>query len=451
MKAFFAATAAVLALLSVVAWRIEPGNQHTGKTPIIWASDDNPVRRGQIALFNELNPTYHLSLDPSNAGLQKVIVQSLAGVGPDVFDCYTGGELAAYVRSGIAWDITDELKKMGIDVSKITWPVVQSTCIYEGRVYGFPGNVNGPAFWFNKDIFRRYGVPFPTGPWSWRQMIPIAQKLTIRGRNGRVQQYGLLCDWSIWQQFVRQWGGRVYTPDGTRCIVDSPQAIAGVQFLHDLIYKYHVMPTPVEQATMATEGGWGSGDISVFGAGKAAMAYGGRWWLCSLRSYPGLHLGAVECPHGPVRIYIGGGRSSLINKNSPRRYQALAFIKYLAGKPYNDLINHQADALAPLKSASYTPQYLHDPAYPDEDFNAVWRDVVKYTVPEEVSPFVNPDLARRILTSQMDLVKSDQKSAADALRTAERQINQEIQKSLAIDPVLRARYDSLTRNQESRP
>ena len=69
----------------------------------------------------------------------------------------------------------------------------------------------------------------------------------------------------------------LYTEDGTRCVVDSPQVLAGVQFMHDLIYRYRVMPGPVEEAAMATQGGWGSGTITLFGGAKAAMALGGRW------------------------------------------------------------------------------------------------------------------------------------------------------------------------------
>ena len=32
----------------------------------------------------------------------------------------------------------------------------------------------------------------------------------------------------------------------------TPEAAAGIQFLQDLIYRYHVMPSPVEEAAMRT-------------------------------------------------------------------------------------------------------------------------------------------------------------------------------------------------------
>ncbi len=444
MKGVFLGIFAGLLFLSVVAWQIQPEADDAGKIPLVWVSDDNPARREQIALFNRLHPQYSLRLDPNNAGMEKVIVQSLAGVGPDLFDCYDGFQLSAYVKSGIAWDVTEPLAAAGIHPEKDVWPAVFPNILHEGRVYGFPTNTSVNALWINKDLFDAAGVPYPQGPGSWEEFLPLAKRLTRKDEKGRWQHFGFFCDWYNWPQFVIQWGGQIYSDDGTRCVIDSPEAIAGVQFLHDLIYKHHVMPNPAEEATMASQGGWGTGTMALFGAGKAAMALGGRWWLCMLREYEGLRLGAVACPFGPVKVYRGYGRATLINARSPRREHALEFLKYEAAKPYNDLVNHQADALAPVIRFCYTPEYLHDPEYPEEDYNAVWRDVMKYGVPDQVSPFINGQRASRILNKQLDLVRQDQKPVADALRTAAREINAEIQKTLERDPSLRRRYEELT-------
>ena len=62
---------------------------------------------------------------------------------------------------------------------------------------------------------------------------------------------------------------------------------------------------------------------------------------------------------------------------------------------------------------------------------------------DEISPFVNGQAVGRILGKQLDLVKSNQKSATDALRAAAQQINEEIEKTIARDPELRKRYEAL--------
>ncbi|HEY3284317.1 MAG TPA: extracellular solute-binding protein [Armatimonadota bacterium] len=444
MKHVLAGVFVGLLLMSVLAWKIQPAPASAGKIPLVWASDDNPVRRGQIALFNKLHPECDLRLDPTPSGMEKVIVQSLAGVGPDLFDCYDGYQLAAYVKSGIAWDLTKPLHAAGIDPGRDVWPAARPIFILNGHVYGHATNVACNAILFHKEIFQRAGIPFPKGPWTWEQLLPIAKRLTVRDANGKAKQFGLMLDWdNNWPQFVFQWGGRFYTPDGTRCVLDSPQAIAGLQFLHDLIYKYHVVPTPAEEASIATQGGWGSGALTFFGGKKGAMALGGRWWLCSLRTYPDLHLGAVECPDGPARVYRGYGRATLVNSKGLHRQKALEFIKYLASQPYNDLINHQADAVGPVIKSAYTSTYLHDPEYPQEDLNAVWRDVLQRGEPDEVSPFINGQRAARIMKRQLDLVKNDQKPVAEALRDAAREVNAEIPKILAMDPTLKAQYEQV--------
>ena len=447
MKLVFLGVFVGLLLLSLVAWLIQPQVELQGRLPLVWASDPNPARREQVALFNRLYPQYELRLDPNNNGMEKVIVQSLAGVGPDLFDCYSGSQLSAFVKSGIAWDVTGELPALGIDYKREVFAPIHPTFVLDGRAYGLTSNFAVAALWFNKDIFDACGVPYPAGNWTWEDFIPLAKRMTVRDENNRVRQFGLLCGWGNFRQFILQYGGAIYSEDGTRCIVDSPEASAGVQMLHDLIYKHRVMPSPVEEAGMATQGGYGSGLITLFGGGKAAMALGGRYWLCALRGQK-LRLGVVEGPWGVQRVYLGDGHSTLINKYSPNRRAALDFFRYKFGKEYNELINHQADGVAPVARYCQTPEFLHDPAYPEEDYNAVWRDIIQYAVCEELSPFVNGRVATRLLEGELDLVRNDQKTPAEALRAAAQEINLEIQKTVQRDPDLRARYAQLTKGKQ---
>lgn len=446
MKQLFVVIFAVLVVLSVVAKFTQPTHDSAGKIGLVWTSDDNPARRDQIKTFNHNNPTYDCILDPGNNGLQKVVVQSLAGVGPDLIDCYSNSQLASYVNSGIAWDMTDELKKRGIDVPKEAWPIGTASCVRNGRVYGFPTNVSVNAMWLNKDLFAKEGIPLPKGPWTWDEFVPLARKMTKRGPDGKATQYGLLLDWYQWQQFVHQWGGRLYNDNGTRCTLDSPQAAAAMQFMHDMVYVEHVMPSPSEQDSMATAGGWGSGTITLFQNGHSAMALGGRWWLCTIRKQKDLHLSAVECPYPKdgLRVFEGGGRSTIINSKSPKREQAIVFLEYLRSKPYNQLINNQADGLGPVKKYSDGDDYLHDPQYPNEDFNEVWRSVMSRGVPDEISPYIAQPVADVILNKQIDLIKANQKPVPQAMADAAAQINAEIKKTVQTDPVLRKQYLAAT-------
>jgi len=443
MKSALIASTIVLCALSLVAWKLQP-KPPAGRVPLLWTSDDNPLRKGQIDLFNKENPTVQVQLDPGNNALEKVIVQSLAGVGPDVFDCYDGFQLSAYVKSGIALDLTDELKKDGIDVEHDTFKGAHAPAILDGRVYGMPTNIAADAIWFHRDLFRQAGIPFPKGPWHWADLIPIAQRLTKRDAYGHVVQFGIMFEWYGWEHFLRGFGAKVYSPDGSRCILDRAEAIAALQLMQDLIYKYKVAPSPSDEAAMATQGGWGSGTITYFGAKRGAMALGGRWWLATLRSYKGLELGVVESPYQTVHEFRGYGRGMIVNRAGKHVKEALEFVRYLASPAYNNLVNDQADALCPLTQYAQGERFLHNPAHPEEDSNQVWADAAKNAVSDESSPFVDGGIASRLIQIQLDLIKAGQKSAAEGMRDAAKAINEEIANTLAEDPALAERYKQLT-------
>jgi ABC-type glycerol-3-phosphate transport system substrate-binding protein len=448
MKYVFLAAFVVLTALSALTWLWRPRTADD-RIEIIWMTDESPTRRAQIALFNEVNREYRVVLDSQGGAgtLEKSIVQSLGGVGPDLVDCYIPAALAAYVRSGVARDCTEDLAARGIDLDAY-WPSLDPFYIYEGRAYGLPGNAHAPAIWYNKRLFDEAGEPYPKGDWTWDEFIEVAKRLTKRDANGRIVQYGLIEVWEVgdcynFPTFLYQWGGRIYTPEGTRCLLDSPEAIAAAQFLHDLAFLHEVMPGPYEAHNMASAGGWGQGPLAMFGAEMGAMALGGRWWLNLYRTAPYRHLrlGAVESPRGPQKAgVVGYGRSTLVNAKTRHLEGALQFLDFLHGPHWNNIVNRQADAMGAVRKYSYSSDFLHNPDYPHEDYHEVWRAAMESSVPGELSIYVNGQTVERILIKQTDLLKTNAKSAEAAMRDAAREVNKAIIDTIRQDPVLKAKY-----------
>ncbi len=353
MKHVFMGAFAGMVLLSLVAHVWVPASDPT-RTKLVWACDDSPTRREQIALFNRLNPEYELTLDPNPGTFEKIVVQCLAGVGPDLYDSYFPWQTALFARAGIAYDLTGELPKLGVDIDGL-WPCTKNSILHDGRVYGHPGNANAMAIWYNKRLFDEAGIPYPDPHWTWDDFVAISQKLTVRDERGRPLQYGFLGYWE-WKSVLYEWGASMYTPEGTRCALDSPESIAAFTFLQDLIFKHKVMPSYSEERYMARSGGWGADMLTMFAGERGAMAIGGRWWLQLLRNpeFEKLRLGAVPLPVGPTRRIMGSARATLVNANGEHIDAALKFIQCLHSQEWNELINKQADALAPVMKYSYT-------------------------------------------------------------------------------------------------
>ena len=446
MRTFLCICIATLLAASIVVWKLQPPASPDGRIVLTWVSDDNPTRKAQAALFEKLHPNIKVNIDPANSGVEKVIVQSLAGVGPDVFDVFNSFQFAAYVNSGVAMDITDELRQSGIDLKTQVFPAALDVTVMDGRAYGIPTNIAADGIWYHADLLREAGLEIPKDGWTWDQCIPIAQKLTQKGPDGRITRYGLLFEWWNWRHFFSGYRAKVYNENGTRCVVDSPSGIAAVQMMYDLVYKYHVSPTPVEETSMVTTGGFGSGYISIFAAKRGAMAIGGRWWSSQLRETKGLELRVAEAPYGTVHVSHAYARSMLVNKHSKHLAEALELQRYLASEPYLELVNDQADGLAVFRQADETPRFLFNPKYPNERDNGMWLKIMKIGVGDDVSPFVDASTAGRLISDQLDLVRAGQKTAAEAMKSAAANVNQAIQKSINEDPTLAARYRSALRS-----
>lgn len=442
MKQLFLAMFLVLAILSVVAQVTKPSREFAGRTRIIWTTDDNPARQAQIDIFDQQFPHLKLTIDPANNDMSKIIVQTITGIGPDVIDCYNRMQLHTYYQAGILEDITDWAKEAGT-TPDICWESARENMMIEGRQYGFPTNPGPWVIFYNKDIFDKAGLPYPSGDWTWDEFVDVAKKLTLKEPGSRRNTtYGIMgydIMEAIWQN-----GGSLYNKDGTRCALDSPEAIEAAQWLMDLQFVHGCAPSPSEEEAMAAAGGWGQGIITLFDAGRLGMIRYGRWGLIVWRKNPKLRIGVCPLPYRKQKATTFVTRISVLNKKSPYKREAFNFMKFLASEDYGNQINDSADNLAPVKRLCYLDRFLHNPQYPQEDYNEVFRDEMACAKSVELSKFSNPFVVDRIFRRYIDLMRNKEMTAVDAMTAAAKEINESIEENVAKFPELQAEYDKLT-------
>ncbi len=448
MKTLLAALFAALLALTAAMVASRPREGKPGKVPLVWVTDKNPTRDAQIEVFERNHPDLDLFIDPGNTDTQKVIVQSQAGVGPDVFDYWGEAAKNAYVQSGIAWDLTDALLSHEMDFRKSIWPLALSwTTTKDGRIYGVPANVGVDAIWIHQDLFEKAGVPLPKPGWTLDDLVKTAEALTVRGKDGHIEQYGLLVDFGgAYREFLPEFGGDLFDEKGLHCTVADEPSVACLNFIHDLLYKYRVAPSPADEQSLTAGGGWGggAGPQAYFRKKMGAMALGGRWWLVQLRDDVrdhGFKLAAAPPPVGKFSSLGGGGtRAVMINSRSPHREEALQFLLYLLGENYNLLLNDQGDALSGVRKYAYTDRYVHVPDYPTESFHVAFRATLERGVMLRSSPFIDMVQVDASLNRQLDLVKLNQKEPAAAMRDAVDEIDAAIRRNASRDPKLREAF-----------
>lgn len=148
-------------------------------------------------------------------------------------------------------------------------PRLQSVYERDGEVYGFVWDWNNVVTYINTDMLQTAGLPFPDENWTQEEFLRYARAMT--GQANGQQVYGALVPtyyfgYSAW---LYAFGASILTEDLSAAAVDSPQAIACFQFMHDLIHRHQVAPLP--------EGNWSLDMVNAMAAEQVAMIFAGRW------------------------------------------------------------------------------------------------------------------------------------------------------------------------------
>jgi ABC-type glycerol-3-phosphate transport system substrate-binding protein len=463
-----------LLLWTMAAWWLKPAPPRDGRVPLVWVSDNNPERQRQIQAFNELHPELNLRLDYNNTGLQKIIVQCSSGVGPDLADCGTGVALQTLADAGIAWDVTEAARAGGFDVASNAWPAVREELAYQGRQFSYSCNVTVSILIYNKNVFDKFGVPYPPAEMDWDEFIALAKRVTRVDRSGRDPVYGVTgMGWLFYFQSLR---GEYFSADGTRLLLTAEPLRTAFQRHQQMLFEDRVMPTSLEMKTMAGQGGWGAGNLNLFAEGRFAMIAVGKWALIRWRgahqdqmrrlaqweaaggqdpaTRPAvLRLGAVRLPHAPGRAPSYGvtSRSAMVNAQSPRRERAVDFLKYLAGPVYSRMINEGVDSLP--GNPKYADLGLQEgvPDLAEIELHRAQVAAMQYGYSPRKSPFLlTSDVERVIYTQVSRMEASPDMPVEQLLADAQAELVRLMQRNLDRDPALKARYRELTGSEDVR-
>jgi len=499
MKYVLASIFLGLGIWTIVAVSLTPPPLTEGKAPLVWTTDPNPQRDPQVEWFNKAYPGCELRIDPDNSGVMKVVVQSSAKMGPDIIGHVNENSYQTYVDAGILWDVTEYAAQMGFGIDTLPESVrplvlMRDPETLELRQFLYPCNVFHQYIIYNKNIFDKHGVPYPPEDLTWDQYIDLAKKLTIfEEEDNRVPVVFGAADMSpeicIWTH-----GGDLMNEDGTRSVLDQPEAIAGMVYYHALLYKHMVEPSPTQKAGVTSQGGWGGGSYrNWFGEGRIAMLVGARWMLIQFRRFiddqwrgienwakgqpnsaellqdrdamlaawreankdnPGasvvpVRMGACLMPRfaDGKRYTKFGARCVGINKMSPNREKALNFMQYIAGEKYSELINLGADSKPGNRKYVSIEQFRHADWPGEEEVHLMSIKAIPDGKVTPRSMFIpNATVGRYFWQAKDQLVANPDMTGAEIaeeMRNTARRIDEEIHRNITRTPRLRKIYDTM--------
>lgn len=134
------------------------------------------------------NFTFKLYTPVKGSSLQELMAQ---GVGIDLIQSHRANTLELMYDMKLQTDVTDLIKKYGYDVNRIE-PVVleEMRQLGGGGILGLPYESRVTALFYNKQIFDKFGVPYPKSGMTWDETAELAKKLSVA--DGGVNYQGFL-------------------------------------------------------------------------------------------------------------------------------------------------------------------------------------------------------------------------------------------------------------------
>ena len=131
------------------------------------------------AEFHAKHPNVTIKTSSGAPSTDKLLEKLSAGFAADDYPdiSYAFGAWATKLAaSGKALDITDKVAQPAVKWNDIP-QAAQKTVTIKGKVIGFPALIDDIGIIYNKKLFDRAKVAYPTNDWTWEQFADAATKL----------------------------------------------------------------------------------------------------------------------------------------------------------------------------------------------------------------------------------------------------------------------------------
>jgi multiple sugar transport system substrate-binding protein len=99
------------------------------------------------------------------------------------------GFVPEYVKYNLQYDHNDLIKKYNFDLNRLEQTTVDFIKRFgDGKMYALPIFTTAEVLMYNKDLFDKFGVPYPKAGMTWDETFDLAKKMTRT--EGGVQYYG---------------------------------------------------------------------------------------------------------------------------------------------------------------------------------------------------------------------------------------------------------------------
>lgn len=234
-----------------------------------------------------------------------------------------------------------------------------------GKLYAIPRDVSNLVIYYNKNIFDKKHIPYPSANWTFDDFLNTAQKLTDNNT------FGISFDEDplFYLPYLMSNDGG-FLPDE----INKPESQNALNFYADLRNKYHVAPLKSESAsaTMA----------QLFLQERLGMYLSGRWMVPKFREEAKFDWDIIQFPKGTKGSIVPLDASGwAIAKSSMHKQEALKLVTYLSSTESSEKFT-ESGLIVPAREDVANSKYFLDGQKPK---NAkVFTDIIKTSKPTPV-------------------------------------------------------------------
>jgi multiple sugar transport system substrate-binding protein len=377
----------------------------------VWAGTQTPAMQAIAAAFHKENPNITVKVveQPYPQYWSTLQTSAQGGTAPDAF-WMLAQNIRPYAAGGELLDVSSEIKKENVDLSKYPKAVLDLYNQGDGKTYGLPKDFDTNAVWFNKALFDKAGVAYPKSDWTWADFQATAKKLTdpaagVWGVAAPIDYQG------GYYNSIFQAGGQVISKDGKKALIDSAAAVKGIEFWTQLMADGS---SPTLQQLSDTEA------ETQFEQGKVAMYVSGAYWALQLYNNKDIRadVDVAPLPTGVKQATVTSGIENVGSAHTKYPDAVKKFLIFASGKEAAD-IQAKTGAVLPAYAGGEKKWMA---AMPDFTHLQVFIDAKKYAVPLPVQG--NAAEWQGLQTKYLTPAWEGQQSAADAAKAYAQAIDQ---------------------------
>jgi multiple sugar transport system substrate-binding protein len=238
----------------------------------LWDYDTTPYWKALVDTYKKVKPNVTIEhTDLGSADYSTVLATELSGSGSK-FDIVTIKDVPGYatlVQKNTLEPLDSYISAAGIDLSAFGGITDQVTV--DGKLYELPFRSDFWLLFYNKDIFDRAGVPYPSNDMTFEEYDELARKVTDTTFASEV--YG--AHYHTWRSAVQLFG----VLDGEHSILSSDYSF--FEPYYELVLNQMKDGVAMSYTDISTEGLHYS---AAFSNGNVAMLNMGSWYIATLMS-----------------------------------------------------------------------------------------------------------------------------------------------------------------------